>query len=59
MFLEDINDGFLEELKNVFGTNSVDYYSKLETIDRAYYFIRFGIEKSYFRKISEEEKKRV
>lgn len=41
-FLEDINEGFNEELKNHFGTQSVSYYSKLETIDRAYYFIKFG-----------------
>jgi len=28
-------------LKSVFGTGAVDYYSKLETVDRAYYFIKF------------------
>ena len=40
-FLAEIDDGFTEELKNQFGTQSVSYYSKLETIDRANYFIRF------------------
>lgn len=28
-------------MKSVFGSGSVDYYSKLETVDRAYYFIKF------------------
>lgn len=49
-FLEELNEGFVEviifihhkELKNHFGTQSVSYYSKLETIDRANYFIKFG-----------------
>ena len=40
-FIKDINEGFNEELKNQFGTQSVSYYSKLETIDRANYFIKF------------------
>ena len=40
-FLAEIDDGFTEELKKQFGTQSVSYYSKLETIDRANYFIRF------------------
>ena len=40
-FIKEINDGFNEELKNQFGTQSVSYYSKLETIDRANYFIKF------------------
>jgi len=40
-FLSDIDKGFNEELKNQFGTQSVSYYSKLETIDRANYFIKF------------------
>ena len=40
-FLSDIDDGFTEELKNQFGTQSVSYYSKLETIDRANYFLKF------------------
>ena len=39
--LSDIDAGFNEELKNQFGTQSVSYYSKLETIDRANYFLRF------------------
>ncbi len=40
-FIKDINEGFNEELKNQFGTQSVSYYSKLETIDRANYFLKF------------------
>jgi len=40
-FLSEIDEGFTEELKNQFGTQSVSYYSKLETIDRANYFLRF------------------
>ena len=40
-FLMEIDEGFTEELKNQFGTQSVSYYSKLETIDRANYFLRF------------------
>ena len=40
-FLADIDEGFTEELKNQFGTQSVSYYSKLETIDRANYFLKF------------------
>ena len=40
-FIKEINEGFNEELKNQFGTQSVSYYSKLETIDRANYFIKF------------------
>jgi vesicle transport protein SEC22 len=41
-FLEDVNEGFTDELKNHFGTQSVSYYSKLETIDRTNYFLKFG-----------------
>ena len=51
-FLGEIDDGFTEELKKQFGTQSVSYYSKLETIDRANYFLRF--EKFY-----KKEKKRI
>ena len=40
-FLVEIDEGFTEELKNQFGTQSVSYYSKLETIDRANYFLKF------------------
>jgi vesicle transport protein SEC22 len=40
-YLEDINEGFTDELKNHFGTQSVSYYSKLETIDRTNYFLKF------------------
>ena len=32
-FIKEINEGFNEELKNQFGTQSVSYYSKLETIE--------------------------
>lgn len=41
-FLEELNEGFLDELKNHFGTQSVSYYSKIETIDRTNYFLKFG-----------------
>ncbi len=44
-----------KELKSVFGTNSVDYYSKLETIDRAYYFIKFGKSNYNYREVFEEK----
>jgi vesicle transport protein SEC22 len=40
-FLEEVHEGFNDELKNHFGTQSVSYYSKLETIDRTNYFLKF------------------
>lgn len=38
--LQDLKDSFIEEMKKVFGIN-VDYYSKIETIDKEYYFYKF------------------
>lgn len=41
-FLDEIMNGFQEELKKTFGTGeSVDYRSKIETIERPYYFLKF------------------
>ncbi|CAD7973885.1 unnamed protein product [Amoebophrya sp. A25] len=40
-FLEEIYRLFLEELKREFGTHSVDYRSRIECIDKPYYFIKF------------------
>lgn len=40
-FLNEIDTGFQEELMNHFGSQSISYYSKLETISRANYFIKF------------------
>lgn len=40
-FLEDVHRSFLEELKREFGTQSVDYRSRVETIEKPYYFIKF------------------
>lgn len=40
-FLGDIQRLFLEELKREYGTSSVDYRSRIETIEKPYYFIKF------------------
>ncbi|CAD7971417.1 unnamed protein product [Amoebophrya sp. A120] len=40
-FLEEIYRLFLEELKREFGTGAVDYRSRIECIDKPYYFIKF------------------
>merc|ERR1711920_468539 len=40
-FLEDIQRLFQEELKREYGTSSVDYRSRIETIEKPYYFIKF------------------
>eukprot|EP00405_Crypthecodinium_cohnii_P041509 CAMPEP_0206560000 /NCGR_PEP_ID=MMETSP0325_2-20121206/20749_1 /ASSEMBLY_ACC=CAM_ASM_000347 /TAXON_ID=2866 /ORGANISM="Crypthecodinium cohnii, Strain Seligo" /LENGTH=225 /DNA_ID=CAMNT_0054061649 /DNA_START=188 /DNA_END=865 /DNA_ORIENTATION=+ len=40
-FLEDIQKLFIEELKREYGTSSVDYRSRIETIEKPYYFIKF------------------
>jgi len=40
-FLEEVHDLFREELKQTFGTGSVDHRSHIETIERPYYFVRF------------------
>jgi hypothetical protein len=44
-FLEEIRDEFSQEVKNAFGTqcDDDDYSSKIECIDKPYYFIKFRI----------------
>ncbi|KAF8817943.1 synaptobrevin family protein [Cardiosporidium cionae] len=44
-FLEDIQRSFVEELKREYGTHSMDYRSLIETIEKPYYFIKFGSSK--------------
>lgn len=39
--LDELNQLFLEELKNFFGFHNVDYFSKLESLDRENVFIKF------------------
>lgn len=39
--LEDLNSQFIEEMKSMFGS-TVDYYSKVETINKEYFFYKFG-----------------
>merc|ERR1719159_321197 len=41
-FLDDVSQEFQEELRREFGTQAgVDYRSKVETIEKPYYFIKF------------------
>lgn len=40
-FLEDVIRAFQEELKIEFGTYSVDYQSRIDTIEKPYHFIHF------------------
>jgi len=40
-FLEDISRLFQEELKREYGSGAVDYRSRVETIEKPYYFIKF------------------
>lgn len=40
-FLEDVISAFQEELKREFGTFSVDYQSRIDIIEKPYYFIHF------------------
>lgn len=40
-FLEDIGRLFQEELQREFGSGAVDYRSRIETIEKPYYFIKF------------------
>jgi hypothetical protein len=40
--LSDLKDLFKEKLKAEYGTQSVDYRSKIETIDKKHHFIKFG-----------------
>lgn len=41
-FLADLKNLFREKLKAEYGTQSVDYRSKIETIDRKHHFIKYG-----------------
>jgi hypothetical protein len=47
-FLEEIQKLFQDELRKEFGTGSVDYRSKIETIDKVYAFLKFGEEYNVF-----------
>jgi vesicle transport protein SEC22 len=40
-FLDDVMTAFQEELKIEFGTYSVDYQSRIDTIEKPYHFIHF------------------
>mmetsp|Transcript_39771 Transcript_39771/g.127429 ORF Transcript_39771/g.127429 Transcript_39771/m.127429 type:complete len:226 (-) Transcript_39771:266-943(-) len=40
-FLADIQGLFQEELQREYGTGAVDYRSRIETIEKPYYFIKF------------------
>merc|ERR1711953_1178327 len=40
-FIEEIHLLFQEELKREFGTGSADHRSRIETIEKPYYFIKF------------------
>ncbi len=43
VYLQEISEAFLEEIKNHFGTSGgVDYSSKIETIENSYHFLKFG-----------------
>lgn len=44
LYLQDIADSFMDELKNTYGTTGgIDYQSKIEIIDNQYAFLKFGI----------------
>ena len=45
-YLNEVKTAFGEELKSVFGTQGVDYRSKVETVEKAEVFARFGISSS-------------
>ncbi len=43
-FLEQVKDAFVGELKRVFGSEAaIDYRSRIETIDKPFAFIKFGM----------------
>ena len=42
LYLQDIAEAFTDELRNKYGTQGVDYQSKIETIDNSYAFLKFG-----------------
>jgi hypothetical protein len=39
--LEELNTLFIDEMKSIFGSN-VDIYSKVETINKEFFFYKFG-----------------
>ena len=41
-YFEDIQQSFVEMIKIHYGSNVIDIRSKIEIIDEAYYFIKFG-----------------
>lgn len=42
LFLSELKSQFQDEMRREFGTGvGIDYRSKIETIDKPYYFIRF------------------
>ena len=44
LYLQDVVEAFMDELKNKYGTaGGVDYQSKIEIIDNSYAFLKFGI----------------
>ena len=43
IFLNEVANLFMDEIKNTYGTSSnIDYLSKLETIENQYAFLKFG-----------------
>jgi len=40
--LGEVKEAFAGELKKVYGSQSVDYRSHIETIDKPFAFIKFG-----------------
>jgi hypothetical protein len=48
-FLEEVAQSFQEELKRTFGTGSVDYRSRIDTICQPYYFMSFERQMSRLR----------
>lgn len=43
-YLEEVKEAFAGELKKVYGSQSVDYRSHIETIDKPFAFIKFDKE---------------
>ena len=42
VYLQEVASAFMDELKNTYGTSGVDYFSKIETIENSYSFLKFG-----------------
>eukprot|EP00831_Metopus_contortus_P057245 TRINITY_DN49714_c0_g1_i2.p1 TRINITY_DN49714_c0_g1~~TRINITY_DN49714_c0_g1_i2.p1 ORF type:complete len:251 (-),score=57.17 TRINITY_DN49714_c0_g1_i2:114-866(-) len=43
-YLHEVAETFLEEIKKTYGTDSVDYRSRIETIDKPLFFKKFEVE---------------